>query len=75
MKFPALITLLVSWPLLTSAAEWQPKQAPLMTKWAKDVTPQNVHAEYPRPQMVREHWQNLNGLWEYAIRPKDAGQP
>lgn len=57
------------------AAEWQPKQAPLMTKWAKDVTPQSVHAEYPRPQMVREHWQNLNGLWEYAIRPMDAVKP
>ena len=75
MKFPVLVSLIVTWPLLTSAAEWQPKQAPLMTKWAKDVTPQNVHAEYPRPQMVREHWMNLNGLWEYAIRPKADGTP
>src|SRR5207248_10209521 len=30
---------------------------------------------YPRPQMVREHWRNLNGLWEYAIRPKAEGEP
>lgn len=29
--------------------------------------------EYPRPQMVRPDWQNLNGAWEYAIRP--AGEP
>ncbi len=75
MKFLALVSLVLSWPLLVSAAEWQPKQAPLMTRWAKDVTPQNVHAEYPRPQMVREPWMNLNGLWEYAIRPKADGTP
>ncbi|WDV46313.1 glycoside hydrolase family 2 TIM barrel-domain containing protein [Clostridiaceae bacterium M8S5] len=31
--------------------------------------------EYPRPQMVRPKWINLNGLWEYAITPKDAQQP
>ena len=49
------------------AEEWQPKKAPLMTRWAKDVTPAKVHPEYPRPQMVREKWVNLNGLWDYAI--------
>ncbi len=50
----------------TAAQDWAPKQAPLMTKWAKDVTPEKVHPEYPRPQMVRKEWQNLNGLWDYA---------
>ncbi|MCX7421924.1 MAG: hypothetical protein NT013_20585 [Planctomycetia bacterium] len=49
------------------AAEWQPQKAPLMTRWAKDVSPEKVHPEYPRPQMVREKWVNLNGLWDYAI--------
>lgn len=49
------------------AAEWQPRQAPVMTRWAKDVTPAKVHPEYPRPQMVRETWVNLNGLWDYKI--------
>jgi hypothetical protein len=38
-------------------AEWQPARGPLMTRWAKDVSPRNVHREYPRPQMVREEWQ------------------
>ncbi|MHC4424278.1 MAG: hypothetical protein ACYSWR_06380, partial [Planctomycetota bacterium] len=55
-------------------AKWEPAKGSLMTKWAKDVSPRKVHAEYPRPQMVRENWLNLNGLWEYAIRPKDEPQ-
>jgi hypothetical protein len=41
-----------------------PKRAPLMTKWAKDVDPANPLPEYPRPQMVRREWLNLNGVWE-----------
>lgn len=55
--------------------KWQRAQGPLETKWAKDVSPKNVHKEYPRPQMVREEWENLNGLWQYAITPKDATTP
>jgi len=57
------------------AADWQPAQGPLMTRWGRQVSPQNVHPEYPRPQMVREQWTNLNGLWDYAIRPASEGQP
>ncbi|MHC4167626.1 MAG: glycoside hydrolase family 2 protein [Planctomycetota bacterium] len=56
-------------------AAWQPAKGPLMTRWGKQVTPDNAHQEYPRPQMVREDWLNLNGLWEYAIRPEDQGRP
>ena len=56
-------------------AEWKPADGPLMTRWAKEVSPQNAHPEYPRPQMVREDWLNLNGLWDYAIKPKDAAKP
>jgi Glycosyl hydrolases family 2, sugar binding domain/Glycosyl hydrolases family 2/Glycosyl hydrolases family 2, TIM barrel domain len=56
-------------------AGWTPAKGPLLTRWAKDVTPDNAHREYPRPQMVRTSWQNLNGLWEYAIQPKDQAQP
>src|SRR5689334_25348752 len=51
------------------AADWKPAEGPLMTRWAKDVSPTNVHPEYPRPQMVREKWTNLNGLWDYAVVP------
>ncbi|MBN1765306.1 MAG: chitobiase/beta-hexosaminidase C-terminal domain-containing protein [Sedimentisphaerales bacterium] len=56
-------------------AKWQPGPCPLMTQWAKDVSPDNIHPEYPRPQMVRNQWLSLNGLWDYAITPKDNPQP
>src|SRR5262249_29185265 len=49
------------------AADWKPAPAPLMTKWGKQVTPDNAWKEYPRPQLVRTDWLNLNGLWDYAI--------
>ncbi len=57
------------------AGDWQPAKGPLMTPWAKDVTPDNVLPEYPRPHMVRSNWENLNGLWDYAIVGKDAPRP
>ena len=59
----------------SSVLAWEPAKGPLMTRWAKDVSPDNAHPEYPRPQMVREDWLNLNGLWDYAIVAKDAEQP
>src|SRR5262249_9665004 len=48
---------------------------PLATQWAKDVSPTKVHPEYPRPQLVRPDWHNLNGLWQYAIKRKTEKQP
>ncbi|MGD0260627.1 MAG: sugar-binding domain-containing protein [Verrucomicrobiota bacterium] len=57
---------------LPSRASWQPAAGPLKTRWAKDVSPENAHPEYPRPQMVRQDWLNLNGLWDLAITSKDA---
>lgn len=47
----------------------------LMTRWGKAVTPDNAWRSYPRPQMKRDRWQNLNGLWDYAIAPKATLQP
>jgi len=54
---------------------WQPVEGKIMTRWAKDVTPVTAHPEYPRPQMKREEWLNLNGMWEYAIRPEEEKAP
>ena len=58
------------------AADWKPAPTPLMTRWGKQVTADPVPwPEYPRPQLVRKDWQNLNGLWDYAITPRTAGKP
>jgi tetratricopeptide (TPR) repeat protein len=54
---------------------WKMQPVGIQTRWAKDVTPDNVLPDYPRPQMVRNEWQNLNGLWEYAIMPKGPAMP
>lgn len=45
----------------------------LSTPWQVD-TPIPL-PEYPRPQLVREAWQNLNGLWDYAILPIGSAYP
>ena len=59
-----------------SAADWKPAASPLMTKWGKQITPDKTPwAEYPRPQMVRKDWANLNGLWDYAITNKGDAKP
>ena len=40
---------------------------PLMSTWGEQITPANAWREYPRPQMVRANWTNLNGEWDYAV--------
>jgi len=54
---------------------WKPAGDRIRTPWAEKVDPANPLPEYPRPQMVREQWHNLNGLWEYAITPKGKFLP
>lgn len=47
----------------------------LSTPWTAKVDQEMPHPEYPRPQLVRENWKNLNGLWDYAIVPKGSRKP
>ena len=51
--------------------KWEPVKGNMMSKWTDDVDPTCPLPEYPRPQMVRNDWVNLNGLWEYAVVPKE----
>ena len=30
--------------------------------------------EYPRPQMARESWTNLNGLWDFTFDDQNRGE-
>ncbi len=55
--------------------EWKPAKGPLMTRWAKDVQAQKVHPEYPRPQLVRETWSNLNGVWQLGFAKNGEAPP
>ncbi len=74
-RFIVSVVILIFLPAFVFGAGYKPAEGPLMTRWAASVTPENAHAEYPRPQMVRPDWLNLNGLWDYAIRPRDEGRP
>ena len=46
---------------------WEPKGDKIKTVWAEQVTPENVWQSYPRPQLQRAEWINLNGLWKYCL--------
>jgi hypothetical protein len=57
---------------LSAYAEWKPVPGHIMTRWAAEVDAARPLPEYPRPQMTRSEWLNLNGLWEYSISAKTA---
>ncbi len=73
MKRLVMLTLALSLPAL--AADWKPVEGNLMTRWAKDVNPDQPWPEYPRPQLERAEWTNLNGLWDYTVTERDATWP
>ena len=65
-------------PLLfvqSAIADWKPVEGKMLTRWGAKLEASSVWAEYPRPQLVRKSWLNLNGLWSYAITQKDAVAP
>lgn len=43
----------------------------LMTPWGEHLDENCILTEYPRPQMRRNSYLNLNGRWEYAITDSD----
>ncbi|MEZ6135450.1 MAG: glycoside hydrolase family 2 TIM barrel-domain containing protein [Pirellulaceae bacterium] len=47
----------------------RPFQSELITTWGAEVTEENAWTEYPRPQMQRDNWLNLNGYWDYTVTP------
>lgn len=54
---------------------WKMQPVNIQTRWAKNVHPENALQDYPRPQLLRANWQNLNGLWLYAITDIGASAP
>lgn len=66
-----LLLVLTGWAVTAQSQQpspaWHPAGDRLLTRWAHDVDPEHVLPEYPRPQMVRSRWTNLNGLWQFAV--------
>lgn len=60
---------------MVKAQDWKPAGDRIKTPWAEKVDPANPLPEYPRPQMERDQWVNLNGLWDYAIAEKGKSFP
>jgi hypothetical protein len=71
-----LATLLAATGCARPAPEQRWSPAPgLKTRWAAQVDPARPLAEYPRPQMARTLWANLNSLWELAVAPDSQAPP
>jgi hypothetical protein len=54
---------------------WQRKTPPISTPWTAQVGPNNALPDYPRPQLTRQRWQNLNGVWQFAAATADQAPP
>jgi uncharacterized sulfatase len=64
------------WQVRRQTADSSPAEkayGTMKTRWARDVSQTLPHPEYPRPQLARENWINLNGWWNYGIGPADGG--
>jgi beta-galactosidase/beta-glucuronidase len=62
--------MLLACSALTAQTNWKIAGNKITTPWAEKVDPTKPLPEYPRPQMVRNTWMNLNGSWQYSILPK-----
>lgn len=72
----ALLLVLSYSSLPAQEKNWTLIKDRITTPWAEKVNPKAPLPDYPRPQLVRsENWKNLNGLWSYAIAPKDQNEP
>ena len=72
MKKVVLLAAMMFVALFVSAQQWIPVGENIRTTWAEQVDPANPLPEYPRPQMVRADWVNLNGLWDYSVTSATA---
>lgn len=74
MKKTLFVCCAFAWALCAQA-QWKPAGDKIKTQWAEQVNPESVLPEYPRPQLERADWLNLNGEWEYAIQPVGQAEP
>lgn len=74
-RFVRLLVAATATLVLARPAAAQTAPSHLRTRWAADVSPTHPWPEYPRPQLVRAAWKNLNGPWQYAITDSAAATP
>jgi hypothetical protein len=73
-----LLIVLTAWafvPCLMQAQQYAPAGDRIMTRWGEELSPDKVWQEYPRPQLARDKWINLNGLWDYTLLAKTDPAP
>lgn len=61
--------------VMAFSQDWKIAGDKITTRWAEQIDPAKCLSEYPRPQMVRDKWKNLNGLWDYAITADSETPP
>ena len=66
-SFLICITALIVSHSFAQKNTWKIVPGRITTPWADSVDPSSVLNEYPRPQLQRKDWINLNGLWQYSI--------
>ena len=59
----------------SNGPNWHPAGDKIKTKWGTNLDPNKVWQEYPRPQLERKEWLNLNGPWSYRITNIDSPFP
>ncbi len=69
-----VLTLIMS-TAIAQQSNWKMVDGRISTPWAANVNPAIPLPEYPRPQLVRENWVNLNGLWQYSMKPRTESIP
>ncbi len=70
-----LLTITLNLIVIASFGQWQPAGNRIKTEWAGQIDVKHVLPEYPRPLIERSEWENLNGLWEYAIADIANSEP
>lgn len=73
MKYCFWLLVMFSGIVVQGQTAWKPAGDKILTEWATSVDVAKPLNEYPRPQLTRKNWVNLNGLWQYTILPRVSG--